>query len=516
MKRALRLFWVLAALPSAARAANLIINNVWDHAPVIAYELPEADGRAEAIRYVESVRDRLKQGHEVLDAAANEKSLEAKLKGGFVLYTTLGEKSKLLRLASRKLGWELAGGTFRWRDVTAPAGELRFILVGRNPYSKGYCVIYAAGSNRALVGINDLQHGGASYHVFQRDQLLKEGIYDQRFISVERVSKAAALQDVDQFFATLKRVHPNLLRNASEQGYRKLQEETKTGVAGKLDSSGEISVEQLASLLYYAAAFFKDGHTFLNWWTPLNELNTRGNRFPAFRLRFDNGRFLIAAAKDRTLVDMEAVDVNGVPVLEFLRPILDRCSGETLGFRAARFLDNETFWYYLTNVFGGGARYMLKVRDAQGQYREATLETLDFAEYLDFRNQRGAERFRPNSQGTKVEFFDSGATAHFMYSSFYRSAAEKKNIDRVFDEVKAKGSRNLILDVRGNYGGESEMAEHIFRYLYDGKFRVFSKVRAKVSRDILPQVPWWARPLRGCLDRARGVTFDWRTLGSQA
>lgn len=432
--------------------------------------------------------------------AANEKSLEAKLKGGFILYTTLGEKSKLLRLASRKLGWELAGGNLRWRDVTAPAGEVRWILVGRNPYSRGYCVIFAAGSNRGLVGINDLSHGGASYHVFERDQLLKEGLYDQRFISVERVSKAAALQDVDQFFGTLERVHPNLFRNASEPGYRKLKEETKTGVAVKVDSSGEISVEQLASLLYSAAAYFRDGHTFLSWWTPLNELNTRDRRFPAFRLRFENGRFFIAAAKDATLVEQEAVEINGVATLEFLRPVLDRCSGETLGFRAARFLDNEPFSYYLTNVFGGGARYTLKVRDARGESRETSLETLHYAEYLDFRNQQGEQPFRPNSRGTAVEFFDSGATAHFMYASFHRSAAEKKNIDRVFEEVKAKGSRNLILDVRGNYGGDSAMAEHIFRYLYGGKFRVFSKVRAKASRDILPQVPWWARPLVGVLN----------------
>ena len=60
---------------------------------VIAYELPEAAGRAEAIRYVESIRDRFKQGAEVLDAATNEAILKSKLKNGFLLYTTLGEKS---------------------------------------------------------------------------------------------------------------------------------------------------------------------------------------------------------------------------------------------------------------------------------------------------------------------------------------------------------------------------------------------------------------------------------------
>ena len=498
-KRALRFFFVLVTIPSGAAAANLIIDKVREHAPVIAYELPEADGRAEAIRYVESMRDRFQPGGEVLDAAANRTSLKSKLRDGFVLYTTLGERSDVLRLASRKLGWEIAGGSFQWRDVTAPVGELRFILVGKNPYSKGYCVIYAAGSNRALAGINSLLHGSSSYQIFEGSRLLREGYYDADFISRERVSKAAALEDVDQFFKTLKRVHPNLLGKVSEEGYRKLKEQTAAGITGRLDSKGEIPIEELASLLYYAGAYFKDGHTSVGWQTSLNEWNTRGKRFPAFRLIFDNGRFVIAAAKERTIVGTEVAAVNGVPVLEFLRPILDRCSGELLAFRAVRFLWDEPFWYYLTDLFGGDARYMLSLRDPDGQQREIALETLTYTEYQAFRNQTGAEPFRPNQQGTQVEFFDSGSTAHFLYSSFSLSAGEKKKIDGVFEEVKAKGARNLILDLRGNGGGQSAMGEYIFRYLYGGKFRSLREVRIKASLDILSQVPWWARPIVAAL-----------------
>jgi hypothetical protein len=40
----------LIALPSPAAAANLICDDVWGHAKVIAYEIPAGDGRAEAIR----------------------------------------------------------------------------------------------------------------------------------------------------------------------------------------------------------------------------------------------------------------------------------------------------------------------------------------------------------------------------------------------------------------------------------------------------------------------------------
>jgi hypothetical protein len=495
MKRILRFFFALAALPAPATAANLAINDLFQHARVIVYELPEADGRAEAIRYVESIRDRFKQGAEILDAATNEAVLKPKLKNGFVLYTTLGEKSRLLRLATSRLGWEVAGGTFRWRDVTAPSPGLRFILAARNPYAKGHCVVYAAGSNRALIDINNVVHGPSSYYVFQGTQLLRAGAYDENFISRERISQAAALEDTTQFFKTMERVHPHLLARVSQENYDKLKQQTAATITSKLDSTGQITVEDLASLLYYAAAFFKDGHTSLHWGASLNEWSTRGRRFPAFSLHFDNGSFVIAAAKDRTINGMEIVSVNRTPVLEFLRPILDRCSGETLGFRAARFLWEEPFWYYLTNLFGADTPYLLQLRDVQGHDREVTLETLNYREYRAFRDQGEAVQFRPNNQGTKVEFFDSGATAHFMYSAFRFSDEEKKKVDGIFQEVKAKGARNLILDLRGNGGGESTMGEYIFRYLYAEKFGSFRMVKAKASLDILPHVPWWARPL---------------------
>ena len=495
MKPALSFFLALVALPSFAIAANLVVADIWDHSPVIVYELPETAGRADAIRYVESVRDRYKQGAKVLDAGANPASLRETLKHGFVLYTTLGERSNLLRMATRQLGWSVAGGEFHWRSLTAPAGGLRFILAGRNPYAKGYCVIYAAGSNRALVGINDVKQGAASYHVYQGSQLLKEGTYDQTFVPVERVSKTSALQDVDQFFVTLQRVHPNLLARVTPERYRELRQQTVDGVTGKLDSNGEIPVEELASLLYYAAAYFRDGHTSVRWETNLNEVNSRGKRFPAFRLSFDNGRFLIAAARDRTIIDHELVAVNGTPALDFLRPILDRCSGETLGFRAARFIEDEPFWYYLTNLFGAGTPYTLKLRDARGQEREVALETWNYPAYRAFRDQDGGEPFWPNRQGTRVEFFDSGATAHFLYEAFHFSAEEKKKIDHVFDEVKAKGSRNLIIDLRDNGGGMNTMAEYIFRYLYAGRFRSFGQIRIKASWQVLPLLAWWAKPV---------------------
>lgn len=119
----------LFLLPSIGTSQNLILNDL--HGQIIAYEIPEMDGRAEAVRYIEQIRDRFHPGVEVVDATPlDDAALRQKLKGTLVLYTTLGENSRLLRLAARPLPLRIENGTLHWGDFSAPVKDLRVVFVG--------------------------------------------------------------------------------------------------------------------------------------------------------------------------------------------------------------------------------------------------------------------------------------------------------------------------------------------------------------------------------------------------
>ena len=156
-------------------------------------------------------------------------------------------------------------------------------------------------------------------------------------------------------------------------------------------------------------------------------------------------------------------------------------------------MKNEPFWYYLTNLFGEAPSFRATVRGTAGQSRDVTVETLNHFDYQQWREKNPV--FEPNREGIEVEFLDSGATAHFLYPSFRAGKEERKKIDGAFQELSAKGSRNLIVDLRGNGGGESSMAAYLARYLYSGKFRPISKIKFNVSRDAVSHLPLWARAL---------------------
>jgi hypothetical protein len=160
---------------------RLAINDLHGKAQVLVYEIPEEEGREDAVQYVDAMHSRFFNKLEMMDAdKLDDSALRDKLKGSFVIYTTLG--SRIFRAATQSLKIQIDGGILTWNGVHAPVSELRIILIGKNPYGAGNIIIYAAGSNLLLKGINSCFHGPRSYHIFQGDALLKEGFYDQQLL----------------------------------------------------------------------------------------------------------------------------------------------------------------------------------------------------------------------------------------------------------------------------------------------------------------------------------------------
>src|SRR5690242_109590 len=115
-------------------AQNLVINHLSLNPRVIIYELPDPDGREEAIRYIANLHDRFWSGAELIDAGQTSESvLRRKFQQTCVLYTTLGTKSKLVRLATAGMGWEIRDGVFHWREVDVPLDEVRLFSRARTP-----------------------------------------------------------------------------------------------------------------------------------------------------------------------------------------------------------------------------------------------------------------------------------------------------------------------------------------------------------------------------------------------
>jgi hypothetical protein len=165
-----------------ASSGNLTVNKSILEANTLVYELPNEESRDSAVRYIDQVHSKLFGRLEMIDLTRFEDSaLKSKLKDSIIVYTIIG--SRLFKAAAGPLNINIEGGVLNWNGLSEPIAGLRMIFVGKNPYGKGKAIVYAAGSNQLLNGINGCFHGPYSYHIFRESKLVKEGFYSDEFIS---------------------------------------------------------------------------------------------------------------------------------------------------------------------------------------------------------------------------------------------------------------------------------------------------------------------------------------------
>lgn len=453
-------------------------------APLV-YDLDDGPQRTEALAFVRQMQERFFQNTELIDAGVTPPDvLEAKLRGGFILYGTLGRSTSLAwRILERTLGpATLAGGKFSTAAFYAGGDDFRMIFVGRNPYGERPAVVYSATSNRLVADINSLFHGPSSFHLYgPGNQALDAGSFNERFaLYRDPLPLEDARKDVARFFATLESVHPDLQARIGQEACQRLRGEVDSEIE-VAQENGSIPVRSLARILYRAAASFGDAHTSLGWFyhpTPATHPRTT---YPPFTVTFRNGRFFVDKA-DRGAVALEGrplVSVGGKPIAEFLGPILDLCSGESLPFKAARFSGNQAFFWSLTE---GTPESKLRVTVDGIAGKPLTL--LVPAIGVD-----AFERLEELSGGTRSDRiswrFPDPDTGYFYYPSFRKTDENVALIDAMFKELNARKARNLVIDLRGNGGGNSSMSTEILKHLTTRKIRQYSKIRLKVSPEIL-------------------------------
>ena len=115
----------------------------------------------------------------------------------------------------------------------------------------------------------------------------------------------------------------------------------------------------------------------------------------------------------------------------------------------------------------------------------------------------------PQDQGSKefadLKFLDGGQIAHLTYSEFGENTDEGRAfMKRSFRAIQAKGSKTLILDVRGNGGGESELGEMLFSYLIEKPFKYYDDMT--VNKWSFSFFPKYRRPQGFQFSKGNGRT----------
>jgi len=183
----------------------------------------------------------------------------------------------------------------------------------------------------------------------------------------------------------------------------------------------------------------------------------------------------------------EMISINGVP----MDSVIYKCSlmlprdGYDTGHPISWL--NSDFLYYYYFIYGPSEVYQLELKTKEGETQVETIQGMSLKTIWSAIDER-----YPNMEERNIytEVNDSLKTVTLTIRSFSdndlkvnQKGSLKKIVDEQFEIILKTGYSNLIIDVRGNDGGNSGNAKKVLKYLLNSPFKIKQSVRVVKNKE---------------------------------
>lgn len=299
--------------------------------------------------------------------------------------------------------------------------------------------------------------------------------------TVEKIQREKLVEDFQIARQSLEEGHSGIYRYSSKAEMDRVFDAALKSIDRPMDTL------EFYRVMAPAVAAIKCGHTSvalpesirkeLNTSTALLPLAVRVlNRRPYVFRDFSD----LATPGQGTLAGKEIQSINGVPASRIVATMLAAASGDgdvetarQVRIGGVRFIGN------LISLLGLSSPYDLVVADP-GSKRQQRVRLNGVA--LPKQAEASKARYPQDDQSgpaATLRFEDDGKIAQMRIAGFggFVDAEKKKGIREFYKEsfeaMRARGSKSLIIDLRGNGGGEDELGQLLVSYLINEPFKYY-------------------------------------------
>jgi C-terminal processing protease CtpA/Prc len=249
------------------------------------------------------------------------------------------------------------------------------------------------------------------------------------------------------------------------------------------------------------------GHTGL---TPDSETQAAATNARTFPLRMViEGRRLVVmfndTPDDRTIrPGMEIIEINGRKSGEILAAILPKLAtdGDIETCKRARLQRNfgQYYWFLIEQA----GDFTVKARDATGKTVTARFAGVTVSERTKNQNPVNAEaqanigKLDWSRENLSLRFLKDPEIAEIRIRGF-SGRDYSQWIENTFKALQEKGTKALILDLRGNGGGADMYGAMLVSYLTDKPFRYFDHIDVKTITPSFKEYSDWHAEREGQL-----------------
>lgn len=309
-------------------------------------------------------------------------------------------------------------------------------------------------------------------------------------------SPAQIVEDAEYLHAKLKSKHPHLYLYTAKDS-------VETFFKTISESQDSLTALEFYNKISLFSEVIKDGHTLL--FPPAETLNFHNNQsaFFPFKLFCKESRLFVEADYSSTgklEPGSEILSLNDVSGDSILQHCLKRLMRDGHNMNYPFWILNNYFTDYYSYFFGHPASFTIKFRSGAGIVEEWTIPALGKNDILANRSKRYGNRAKARglnqteNDGITIEIDSSSSLSILTIRDFDSHVLKRlyqqdfsKSLKAHFSQIRQSPVNNLILDLRGNQGGNLKNGILLLSLLMSEPFQVverFAVVGNSESEDM--------------------------------
>jgi hypothetical protein len=262
----------------------------------------------------------------------------------------------------------------------------------------------------------------------------------------------------------LVKTHPGLYRYQSEKEFEDNYTLLKNSISGTMTET------EFYNLVTSFVANIKCGHTDTDMSEKFYKYGLSKAKVFPFGIKIIEEKIYLQKnyTTDTTVaLGAQIISINGISadsILHFMQ-----AQQWTDGFIKSYNRIEHFFQTMLLGFLNYPERYVLNIKDMNGNSKLTTIEALDYKIYEE-REKRYAPDSNPKNKPFRFRVIDSLSTGIVDIDGFY-GIGYNKFLARTFKTLKNKKYKNLIIDLRGNSGGDGQYPVTLYSYITLKEFR---------------------------------------------
>lgn len=293
---------------------------------------------------------------------------------------------------------------------------------------------------------------------------------------LKKIGKQQMLNDLQILRKSVEEVHPGLNRFGQEARFKTRYDSISTIIS----NHDSLTTPDFFRVVNPLLASIQCGH--VKFLPPVKNFPFYyhlENILP-FIVRFDEkGRLLIVRAQNEQLREKYIEHINAIPIQEILQKLRVNMfvDGHIQASADAQIQQYFSAWY--ADFIQDTDSFLVGIRDHSGRSEEVKLPGVPVASWLEMDKQ-------VNFLTKKNELvFKNDSTGYLRIAGFMPDVSNKnfsKFISRSFSEIEKRKVKKLIIDVRGNEGGNDKLGKELFAYIASKDFKYYDRMELKVRK----------------------------------